>query len=151
MMTTQIPNYNSLYWDPLTRGVDAFAQTDWSLSNNYVNAPFGLLPRILDIVIKQQATATVIAPNSVASSNMVSKINNTSYRQSNSTTSVTKDSNLRRSTCRTSEKQGLGSVSLENLWKTRLRCLGWSKRASTQSMFSLAQPTLKTYNSYVNR
>ena len=62
MMTTQIPNYNSLYWDPLTSGVDALAQMDWSLSNNYVNAPFGLLPRILDIVIKQQATATVIAP-----------------------------------------------------------------------------------------
>ena len=82
---------------------------------------------------------------------MVSKINNTSYRQSNSTTGVTKDSNLRLSTCRTSEKQGLASVRLENLWKTRLRCLGWSKRASTQSMFSLAQSTLKTYNSYVNR
>ena len=87
----------------------------------------------------------------VVSSNMVSKINNTSYRQSNCTTGVTKDSNLRRSTCRTSEKQGLASVPLENLWKTRLRCLGWSKRASTQSMFSLAQATLKTYNSYVNR
>ena len=62
MMITQIPNYNSLYWDPLTSGVDAFARTDKSLSNNYINAPFGLLLRILDIVIKQKAMATVIAP-----------------------------------------------------------------------------------------
>ena len=62
MMTTQILNYNSLNWDPLTSRADAFAQMDWSLSNNNVNARFGLLARILDIVIKQQATATVIAP-----------------------------------------------------------------------------------------
>ena len=50
LMTTQIPNYNSLYWDPYTSWVDAFAQTDLSLSNNYVNA------------VLQQAMATVIAP-----------------------------------------------------------------------------------------
>ena len=60
MMTTRIPSYNSLCWDPLTSGVNAFTQTDWSLSNNYVK--LGLLPRVLDIVVKQQANTTVIAP-----------------------------------------------------------------------------------------
>lgn len=62
MMTAQVPLYNSLYWDPLTSGVNALAQTDWSLLNNYVNAPFSLLPKVIETVIQQQATATVIAP-----------------------------------------------------------------------------------------
>ena len=62
MMTAQIPNYNSLYWDPLTSGVNALAQKDWSLLNNYVNAPFSLLPKVLDIIEQQHATATIIAP-----------------------------------------------------------------------------------------
>ena len=62
MMITQIPNYNSLYWDPLTSGVNALDQEDWSLFNNYVNAPFSLLPKVLAIIEQQQATATIIAP-----------------------------------------------------------------------------------------
>ena len=31
------PQYNSLYHDPLTAGVDALAQTDWAGHNNFVN------------------------------------------------------------------------------------------------------------------
>ena len=59
MASAQLPVYNSLYRDPCTSGVDAFAQ-DWSQVNNYVNAPFALIPRVLQLV-KQGATATVIA------------------------------------------------------------------------------------------
>ena len=62
MMTAQIPIYNSLYWDPLTSGVDALAQKDWRSYNNYVNAPFGLIHKVLDTVVQQQASATIIAP-----------------------------------------------------------------------------------------
>ena len=62
MMTTQLPIYNSWFWDPLTSGVDALAQKDWNAFNNYVNAPFGLLPRVLETIKAQKATATIIAP-----------------------------------------------------------------------------------------
>ena len=61
-MTTQLPEYNSMFWDPLTHGVNALAQTDWASKNNYVNPPFSLIPKVLDIIQSQGATATLIAP-----------------------------------------------------------------------------------------
>ena len=62
MMSTQLDTFNSLAYDPLATGIDAFAQTDWSHHNNFVNAPFRLIPRVLDLVVRQGATATLIAP-----------------------------------------------------------------------------------------
>lgn len=62
MTTTQLHLYNSLTYDPFTVGVDALAQKDWSVMNNYVNAPFFLIPRVLDVIESQRAIATVIAP-----------------------------------------------------------------------------------------
>ena len=56
------PAYNSLFYDPLTQGVDALAQQDWGTHNNFVNAPFALLPRVLKVIAAQKATATIIAP-----------------------------------------------------------------------------------------
>ena len=61
MTSTQIPVYNSLYLDPCTSGVDAFAQ-DWSGKNNFVNAPFALIPKVLKLLQQQGSTATIIAP-----------------------------------------------------------------------------------------
>ena len=61
-MTTHLPEYNSMFWDPLTHGVDALAQTDWASKNNYVNPPFALIPKVLDIIQSQGAIATLIAP-----------------------------------------------------------------------------------------
>ena len=58
---THLSVYNSLYWDPETKGVDALAQGDWS-SNNFVNPPFWLLSRIMDKIKQEEAHATVIAP-----------------------------------------------------------------------------------------
>ena len=60
--STQIPMYNSLYWDPQTSGVDALSQTNWGTMNNFVNPPFALIPRILNIIREQKAVATLIAP-----------------------------------------------------------------------------------------
>ena len=34
MLTSQTPTYNSLHWDPLTSGVNKFAQKDWGSLNN---------------------------------------------------------------------------------------------------------------------
>ena len=59
-----IARYNSRFLDPLCSGVDrdALAQTDWHSENNFINAPFRLLPRIIDKIIQTQAYATIIAP-----------------------------------------------------------------------------------------
>ena len=56
-----LPVYNSLHWDPETSGVDALAQS-WVNHNNFVNAPFCLLPRVLNLIKAQGVQATVIAP-----------------------------------------------------------------------------------------
>lgn len=40
---------------------------------------------------------------------------------------------------------------MENMWSTRLRCLGWSLRAAKQSAYSIANSTIQTYNMYANR
>lgn len=56
------PRYNSLFYDPLSSGVDALAQQDWGRHNNFVNCPFHLIPKVLQIIQNQQAEATIIAP-----------------------------------------------------------------------------------------
>lgn len=62
ILTNQVPRYNSLYLDPGTEGVDALHQTNWQLENNYVNAPFRLLPKIIAHIANTQSEATIIAP-----------------------------------------------------------------------------------------
>ena len=57
-----LPRYNSLYLDTNTYGIDALAQTDWNQFNNWVNAPFRLIPKVLEVIKAQQAEATIIAP-----------------------------------------------------------------------------------------
>ena len=63
LATHQLPHYNSLYWDPLTKGIDALSQRDWSSHNNFVNAPFWMIPKVLQVLQEQQASATLIAPH----------------------------------------------------------------------------------------
>lgn len=58
----QLPRFNSRFWEPMSEGVDALAQKNWQHENNYVNAPFCLIPTILDIIQTCRATATIIAP-----------------------------------------------------------------------------------------
>ena len=60
--TALLPTYNSRFADPCSAGVDALGQTDWGTENNWVNPPFRLISRILDIVEAQRAVATLIAP-----------------------------------------------------------------------------------------
>ena len=50
-----LPTYNSLFFDPTTSGVDALAQQNLGSENNFVNAPFALIPQVLKII------ATIIA------------------------------------------------------------------------------------------
>ena len=60
-MTTQLPRYNSLFSDPGTEAVDAMMQK-WSGENNYINAPFWMLTKIVRKVKEEKVTATIIAP-----------------------------------------------------------------------------------------
>ena len=41
---THLPLYNSLYFNPGSGGVDALTQLDWADHNNFLNAPFRLIP-----------------------------------------------------------------------------------------------------------
>ena len=60
-LNTQLPVFNTRYWEPMSGGIDALAQ-NWALENNYINPPWALLPKIIDKVIMDKAIATVIAP-----------------------------------------------------------------------------------------
>lgn len=60
--TALLPVYNSRFSDPGTAGVDALGQSDWAEHNNFVNAPFRLIPRVLDTIEAYRAVATLIAP-----------------------------------------------------------------------------------------
>ena len=60
--TSLLPVYNSRFDDPGTAGVDALGQSDWGQHLNFVNPPFRLIPRVLDVVEAQRAEATLIAP-----------------------------------------------------------------------------------------
>ena len=84
---------------------------------------------------------------------LVSKTNIITNRRTDPTTNIPEDSSQNRLSHETGtfEKQRMASIRVEDMWRTRLRCLGWSKRASTQSTFSLAQSTLRTYNGYINK
>jgi ribonuclease HI len=62
LANTQLPKFNSLYAEPLTAGIDALAQRDWAQHNNFVNPPFRMIQRVLDVVQSQKAWATIIAP-----------------------------------------------------------------------------------------
>ena len=44
--TTQLERYNSLFHDPGSEAVDALSQ-NWSMENNYINAPFWMLNKIV--------------------------------------------------------------------------------------------------------
>ena len=59
---TQLARFNSRFWEPRSEGVDALAQSNWGEENNYVNAPFRMLGRVLDVVSEQRASAMIIAP-----------------------------------------------------------------------------------------
>ena len=59
---THLTRYNSRWLEPGTEAVDALAQ-DWSGTHSYyVNAPFCLLPKVLQLIQRQKVTAIIVAP-----------------------------------------------------------------------------------------
>ena len=57
-----LPLCNTRYFDLGSggAGVDALAQLDWAYHNNFVNARIRLIPRILQLILEQQADATLL-------------------------------------------------------------------------------------------
>lgn len=60
-LNSHLPRFNSRFLCPGTEHVDAFS-TSWAGENNFVNAPFRFLSRVLRHILASGATATVIAP-----------------------------------------------------------------------------------------
>ena len=60
-LNSQLPRFNSRFWEPNSEGINALAQ-DWSLENNYANPPWALIPRVLQKVVADQAECTIITP-----------------------------------------------------------------------------------------
>jgi Reverse transcriptase (RNA-dependent DNA polymerase) len=58
-----LPRYNSLFWDPLTEGVDALQQ-DWRGVNNYVHPPVHLLPHVVRKLRRLRGVScSIVAPD----------------------------------------------------------------------------------------
>ena len=85
----------------------------------------------------------------VGRADLVRDIKINAHRQSHTSSNVTANSDQNRPQSRTVQKQKMETLRLDTLWTTRLRCLGWSKRSAIQSLLSLSQSTIKTYNSYI--
>ncbi len=58
MTTTQLPNYNSHFYDPHMSGVDAIAQCNWANYNNFVNCPFRMIQKVLQVIQNEKAETT---------------------------------------------------------------------------------------------
>ena len=148
-MTTHCQHYNSLFLDPHTSGVDALRQTDWQVHNNFMNAPFRLLNKVINTVCAQKAQATIIAPM-VASTDVVPKTE-TIVSVSPNQTSKSQIHLLSptMSHTRTCEQSTLETVCLESEWESRLRHKNWSTECTQLYKFFLADSSLKQYNRYI--
>jgi len=81
---------------------------------------------------------------------MVQTVNANGNRPASGTSNVKKNSDGHRGQG-TFEKSQMEDFRLESMWANRLRCLGWSPRAAKQTVHSLAESTLSTYNVYIKK
>ena len=58
---TQLPRFNSRFWNPGSEGVDAFT-CDWRDENNWMCPPVCLIPRTIRHASKCSASATLLVP-----------------------------------------------------------------------------------------
>lgn len=66
MLNAQLPRYNSLMADPHAEAFDAFTQ-HWrgeeTREVNWVNPPWELIEQVVDKVLRERATTTLVTPN----------------------------------------------------------------------------------------
>ena len=58
---TQLPRFNSRFWNPGSEAVDAFT-TNWSDDNNWLCPPVYLVPRVIQHARKCKARGTLVVP-----------------------------------------------------------------------------------------
>ena len=58
---TQLPRFNSRFWNPGTEAVDAFT-CDWGSETNWICPPPYLIPRVIRHAQKTKAKGTLIVP-----------------------------------------------------------------------------------------
>ncbi len=146
VMTTQLPRYNSLYHDPLSEGVDCLAQTDWEYHNNYINPPFWLIPKILILVKRQRALATIIAPLWPAQhwfQDLMDMVIDWPIHIPNTLKVIQQ---VIHCSSRTTKECELETACLENIWSDRVKCKGWNTRLQHQLPYCWAKSTLELYN-----
>jgi hypothetical protein len=57
----QVPRFNALRYCPGVEAIDAMTQC-WRADNNWANPPFSMLQDVINLIQKQRATTTLIAP-----------------------------------------------------------------------------------------
>jgi len=58
---TQLPRYNSRFFDPQAEATDAMTQS-WKEENNYICPPWRMLPQIVNKIREERCNATLIVP-----------------------------------------------------------------------------------------
>ena len=144
MCNTQPRLYNSYKADPYSHGVDALAQSDWAQHNNFVNAPFRLLPRILQKVTRSQRDNNRAL---VASAALGTNPDEAEYASPASSASVTADTYATPWGTRTSEEPQVGPVRLAGMWYDKLRAVDSGSVTATPGMGSI-HPAFIRQNSH---
>ena len=60
-LNTQLPRFNSRFWNPGSEAVDAFT-CDWAGENNWLCPPPFLVPRVIRHALKTGASGTLVVP-----------------------------------------------------------------------------------------
>ena len=131
-------------------GVDAMAH-NWRGENNFVNPPFWIIPKILDLISKQKVQANSGSPM-VEQPSLVSKDSAIDFGDSGML--VPKQEPI--SPCigfvpRTVEKSSVERVCLATRWKQRLTAQGWSRGAAMRFMATWVPSTLQMYNASLDK
>ena len=81
----------------------------------------------------------------LARTNVVSETSSNDDRYTYKTANIKQNSVRGRTQGGALKEQGLGNLRLEGLWRSRLRCIGWTKHAATRTVNSSADSTYNVY------
>ena len=112
----QLPRFNSRF-EPLLEGIDALSQINWGQEHSFLNAPFCLLSKVLDVVETQRATATGIAPAQMWFRRLLKMSIAPPINLPQSANVFLENGN---STGATKERE-VENICLEDMWRSRLR------------------------------
>ena len=144
-----LPLYNSLLHDLQTSGIDALAQKNWNQHLNWVNPPFFILGKVIDLIIQQKAQATIIAPLWPAQPwfHKLKRLLIAPPIQLPNHHNVFRSSNPDINP----EPRKNQHLCLESLWRDKLSSQGWSERVVRQFPLAWSKSTISAYNRVINK